>query len=90
MEGATGRCGVIDWSCALRGPLLYDLASAVMYAGGPGLAGELVRAYLSEGILGTTEIERGRAPILRFRWASCRPGPGRRAKSFWLVSGMVE
>jgi hypothetical protein len=26
---------VIDWSYALYGPLLYDLASAVMYVGGP-------------------------------------------------------
>lgn len=29
-DPSTGRCGVIDWSYAVNGPLLYDLASAVM------------------------------------------------------------
>jgi Ser/Thr protein kinase RdoA (MazF antagonist) len=69
LDPATGRCGVIDWSYALRGPLLYDLASAVMYVGGPDHASELVRAYLGEGVLGAAELRRGLAPMLRFRWA---------------------
>jgi Ser/Thr protein kinase RdoA (MazF antagonist) len=69
LDPATGRCGVIDWSCALYGPLLYDLASAVMYVGGPGHAKTLVRAYLGEGVLGAAEVEHGLAPMLRFRWA---------------------
>jgi homoserine kinase type II len=69
LDPATGRCGVIDWSYALHGPLLYDLASAVMYVGGPGQAGSLVRAYLSEGTIGPDEAARGLAPMLRFRWA---------------------
>ena len=69
LDPAAGRCGVIDWSYALCGPLLYDLASAVMYVGGPGRAKTLVKAYLGEGILGATEIEHGLAPMLRFRWA---------------------
>jgi Ser/Thr protein kinase RdoA (MazF antagonist) len=34
-DAATGQCGIIDWSSAHCGPLLYDLASAVMYLGGP-------------------------------------------------------
>jgi Ser/Thr protein kinase RdoA (MazF antagonist) len=68
-DRATGRCGVIDWSYALHGPLLYDLASAVMYVGGPERATALVRAYLAEGPLGAGEVERGLAPMLRFRWA---------------------
>ena len=29
-DAATGHCGIIDWSSAHYGPLLYDLASAVM------------------------------------------------------------
>jgi Ser/Thr protein kinase RdoA (MazF antagonist) len=69
LDPATGRCGVIDWSCALRGPLLYDLASAVMYVGGPDCAVPLVSAYQREGILGAAEIQHGLAPMLRFRWA---------------------
>jgi len=69
LDRATGRCGVIDWSYALRGPLLYDLASAVMYVGGPDHAETLIRTYLGEGILGAAEVEHGLAPMLRFRWA---------------------
>jgi len=69
LDPATGRCGVIDWSYALSGPLLYDLASAVMYVGGPDHAKTLIRAYLGEGILGTAEVDRGLATMLRFRWA---------------------
>ncbi len=69
LDPPTGRCGVIDWSYALYGPLLYDLASAVMYVGGPGHAQELIRAYLDEGTLEPAELEQGLAPMLRFRWA---------------------
>jgi Ser/Thr protein kinase RdoA (MazF antagonist) len=69
LDPATGRCGVIDWSYALYGPLLYDLASAVMYVGGPDHARTLVRACLGDGILGATEVAHGLAPMLRFRWA---------------------
>lgn len=64
-----GVCGVIDWSVALNGPLLYDLASAVMYVGGPDRGGELVEAYLREGALDRAEVDRGLRPMLRFRWA---------------------
>jgi Ser/Thr protein kinase RdoA (MazF antagonist) len=69
LDPATGRCGVIDWSYAVHGPLLYDLASAVMYAGGPDHADALVRAYLGAGILSAAEVEHGLAAMLRFRWA---------------------
>jgi homoserine kinase type II len=69
LDPSAGRCGVIDWSYALDGPLLYDLASAVMYVGGPGHAQQLIRAYLDGGTLGPAEVERGLAPMLRFRWA---------------------
>ena len=69
LEPATGRCGVIDWSHALRGPLLYDLASAVMYAGGPDRAKTLVRAYLDQGILQAAEVRCGLTTMLQFRWA---------------------
>jgi Ser/Thr protein kinase RdoA (MazF antagonist) len=69
LDPATGRCGVIDWSNALYGPLLYDLASAVMYVGGPDQATTLVRAYLSDGILQPGEVQHGLTPMLQFRWA---------------------
>ena len=69
LDPATGRCGIIDWSYAQHGPLLYDLASAVMYVGGPASATALTSAYLREGIVGAAEIEHGLEPMLRFRWA---------------------
>ena len=69
LDPATGRCGVIDWSAALRGPLLYDLASAVMYLGGPGRATAMTEAYLASGALSRAEAEAGLALMLRFRWA---------------------
>jgi len=68
-DRARGVCGLIDWSCAMTGPLLYDLASAVMYVGGPGRADALVEAYLDQGIVARTEVERGLPVMSRFRWA---------------------
>jgi homoserine kinase type II len=62
-------CGLIDWSVALCGPVLYDLASAVMYVGGPSHAGELIEAYLAQEALGRAEVDRGLPVMLRFRWA---------------------
>jgi Ser/Thr protein kinase RdoA (MazF antagonist) len=69
LDPVTGQCGMIDWSYALDGPLLYDLASAVMYVGGPDHAGELIAAYLAEGILQRAEVRQGLAAMLGFRWA---------------------
>lgn len=68
-DPGTGACGLIDWSVAMHGPLLYDLASAVMYVGGPEHAGDLVTAYLAAGVLGRAEVEHGLPVLLRFRWA---------------------
>ena len=64
-----GVCGVIDWSTAMVGPLLYDLASAVMYAGGPEHAGALIEPYLAQGVIPRAEAERALGVMLRFRWA---------------------
>ncbi len=61
--------GIIDWAIALHGPLLYDLASAVMYAGGPAAARELVASYLDRGPMSAAEVDAGLIPMLRFRWA---------------------
>lgn len=69
LDPATGQCGIIDWSYFLHGPLLYDLASAVMYVGGPAHAGNLIEAYLEEGMLARAEVDHGLAVMLRFRWA---------------------
>jgi Ser/Thr protein kinase RdoA (MazF antagonist) len=60
----TGMVGMIDWSVAMRGPLLYDVASAVMYAGDG-----LLDAYVRTGALDVEEIDAGLSMMLRFRGA---------------------
>lgn len=53
----------------MRGPHFYDLASAVMYVGGPDNAGPLIEAYLAQSTLTRSEVDRGLLTLLRFRWA---------------------
>lgn len=69
LDRATGACGLIDWSVAMSGPLLYDLASAVMYVGGPDRAEPLLESYLDQRVMPRAEVERGLLVMLRFRWA---------------------
>jgi Ser/Thr protein kinase RdoA (MazF antagonist) len=64
----SGRCGLIDWA-ALIGPLMYDLASAVMYVGGAERGRRLVDAYVAEGVLEADEVHAALPAMLRFRWA---------------------
>jgi len=68
-DAATGQCGLIDWSSAHYGPLLYDLASAVMYLGGPGRAAAMTDAYLSASPPAARDAADGLSVMLRFRWA---------------------
>jgi Ser/Thr protein kinase RdoA (MazF antagonist) len=68
-DATTGHCGIIDWGSALRGPLLYDLASAVMYLAGPDRAAAMIDAYRAAGLLTAREIADGLPVMLRFRWA---------------------
>ena len=69
LDRDSGRCGVIDWSYSIYGPLLYDLASAVMYLGGPVCAAAMVEEYQKAGLISEAELGRGLLPLLRFRWA---------------------
>ena len=68
-DPARDRCGVIDWGSAVFGPLLYDVASCVMYLGGTGNAGPMLDAYCAAGPLTAAEIADGLPVMLRFRWA---------------------
>jgi homoserine kinase type II len=68
-DADTGVVGLIDWDTGMIGPLMYDLASAAMYVGGPERAGLLLGAYLDHGPLGQLEVDRTMEPILRMRWA---------------------
>lgn len=65
----TGRVGLLDWGSVGSGPLTYDLASAVMYAGGLDEAGDLLDGYLSTGVLHPDECDAALPTMLRFRWA---------------------
>lgn len=62
-------CGLIDWDTGSFGPLIYDLASAVMYVGGQESGGALVNAYLDQGVLDRSEMDKSLEPMLRLRWA---------------------
>ncbi|ONK11454.1 phosphotransferase [Streptomyces sp. MP131-18] len=66
---ATGRCGLIDWGAAGFRPRLYDVATAVLDAGGPDRARPLLRAYLHHDALPPGEAERALLPLLDFRYA---------------------
>jgi len=61
---ADGEVALIDWGSAMQGPILYDVASAVMYNGGP-----VVPAYLRRRPDLTAELERGLPTFLRVRYA---------------------
>jgi Ser/Thr protein kinase RdoA (MazF antagonist) len=69
LDVASGQCGIIDWSSAHSGPLLYDLASAVMYLGGPTQAAAMTDAYQAAALLTEREVSEGLPVMLRFRWA---------------------
>jgi homoserine kinase type II len=77
LDADTGTCGLIDWGASHTAPLLYDLASAVMYAGGPGPAAPLIEAYCAAGAgagvgagpVSDDEVARGLLPLLDYRWA---------------------
>ena len=55
-DDRTGVTGLIDWAGARRGPVLYDVASAVMYLGGRAYASTFLDAYESDGPLGIDEL----------------------------------
>jgi homoserine kinase type II len=46
-DDSAGVTGLIDWSGSQRGPVLYDVASAVMYLGGTDRATAFLSAYQS-------------------------------------------
>lgn len=54
---ATGVTGLIDWAGARRGPVLYDVASAVMYLGGTEHASVFIDTYLLQGPLSADEMQ---------------------------------
>jgi len=74
----TGRTGLVDWRAAATGPLVYDLAAAVGYAGGLGVAAELVDGYLAAGPVGADETEAALPVLLRYWLAERADAAARR------------
>jgi homoserine kinase type II len=64
---STGLTGLIDWAGAKRGPVLYDVASVVMYLGGPDRATAFLTSYRAHGPVGDDEMQLLDA-FRRFRW----------------------
>ena len=56
-DDRTGVTGLIDWTGARRGPVLYDVASAVMYLGGSEHAAAFLRTYARQGPLAAEELQ---------------------------------
>lgn len=54
---STGVTGLIDWAGARRGPVVYDVASAVMYLGGLEHATAFLTTYAMEGPLRSDEMQ---------------------------------
>jgi homoserine kinase type II len=69
VDPATGRTGLVGWGRTATGPLVYDLATAVAYAGGPDRAGELIDGFTAAGAVAREEIEAALPVLLRFRFA---------------------
>ncbi len=56
-DASTGVTGLIDWAGACPGPLLYDVASAVMYLGGLAASGPFLAAYADTAPLPRAELD---------------------------------
>jgi Ser/Thr protein kinase RdoA (MazF antagonist) len=69
VDPGTGRAGLLDWGACGTGPLVYDVAAAVVYAGGLDASAELLDGYLAAGPVHRDEIEAALPVLLRFRWA---------------------
>jgi Ser/Thr protein kinase RdoA (MazF antagonist) len=69
VDPATGRAGLLDCGASGTGPLAFDVAAAVLYAGGTERAAELIDGYLAAGPVGADELEAALPVLLRLGWA---------------------
>lgn len=87
MDIATGRTGLARWGPAGTGPLVYDLAAAVAYAGGIEVAGDLIDGYTAAGPVSAGEVEAALPVLIRFRLASQIDWYARRIAADDLIGG---
>jgi Ser/Thr protein kinase RdoA (MazF antagonist) len=69
VDAATGKAGLLDCGASGIGPLIYDVAAAIIYAGGTERAAELIDGYLAAGPVGADELEAALPVLLRLGWA---------------------
>lgn len=69
VDAGTGRAGLLDCGAGGVGPLVYDVAAAVLYVGGPCCATDLIDGYLAAGPVRRDELEAALPVLLRLRWA---------------------
>ncbi|MDI6097977.1 serine kinase [Actinoplanes sp. NEAU-A12] len=69
LDPSTGRSGLLYCGASGTGPLVYDVAAAVVYAGGLERAGELLDGYRAAGPVGADELDAALPVLLRLRWA---------------------
>ena len=69
VDPGTGRAGLLDCGAGEVGPLAYDVAAAVLYAGGLPRAGELIDGYLAAGPVDADELHAALPVLLRLRRA---------------------
>jgi homoserine kinase type II len=69
MDPDTGRAGLMDCGASGTGPLVYDVAAAVLYAGGTEASAEFLDGYLAAGPVQPDELDAALPVLLRFRWA---------------------
>ncbi|MCM4081572.1 phosphotransferase enzyme family protein [Paractinoplanes hotanensis] len=69
VDPGTGRAGLLDCGASGVGPLVYDVAAAVVYAGGPAHSSELIDGYLAAGPVEADELHAVLPVLLRLRWA---------------------
>ncbi len=69
VDPRTGRAGLQDCGASGLGPLVYDVAAAVVYAGGIDRAAEMIDGYLAAGPVAADELHAALPVLLRLRWA---------------------
>ncbi|MFF5082690.1 phosphotransferase enzyme family protein [Actinoplanes sp. NPDC000266] len=69
VDPGTGRAGLLDCGASGLGPLVYDVAAAVAYAGGLSQAAELIDGYAAAGPVGADELYAVLPVLLKLRWA---------------------
>jgi homoserine kinase type II len=77
-DPATGGVGLLGWDRVAVGLLMFDLANAIAYAGGPDHATEILDGYRQAGPLSAGEIDSALPVVLRCRWARRADGYARR------------